>query len=187
MSTKRRAARRLALQRPYKPPEGPAITRQGSIPPPSALLLQCTLGGTHGDRAYPRGDCHAFRFGDLLEHLPFVVGAAELMLGRLAGWRSPSRSLRRLLFCHARILSVDINLSIPILLWLTIKPMMLSYICQPNNPEPQQTTPGETQPDVSARLRPSKPILADSSQRRMANPWPIHRSGKADPDFAAAG
>jgi hypothetical protein len=35
---KRRAARSLALQRIYKPPEGPAC-RQGSIPPPSAYFF----------------------------------------------------------------------------------------------------------------------------------------------------
>lgn len=173
MSTKRRAARRLALQRPYKPPEGPATTRQGSIPPPSALLLQCAFGSTHGDRAYPRRDCHPFRVGGLLEQLPFVVGATELVLGRLARWRPATRSLCRLLFCHARILSVDRNLSIPILLWLTLKRRLLSYICQPKNPEPLQTTPGETQPDVSARLRPqqthSSGFVTETNGESVAN------------------
>src|ERR1700722_16789183 len=43
MKAKRRAARRLALQRSYKPPEVPAHTRTGSIPPTSAYFALSRL------------------------------------------------------------------------------------------------------------------------------------------------
>lgn len=93
-----------SAQRLYTPPEGLAYA-SGIETPALRLFLQHTLGSPHSDGPYPRCDSDAFGVRGLLEQLPFIIRATELMLGCQPSCGTARPAFFGSLSLHARIVT----------------------------------------------------------------------------------
>jgi hypothetical protein len=93
-----------SAQRLYTPPEGLAYA-SGIVTPALRLFLQRPLGSSQAHVPYPGGHAYSFRVGCPLEHLPFVVRAAELMLGSLSGCGTTRPAFFNSLSLHSGIVT----------------------------------------------------------------------------------